>query len=602
MVRQAESDPFEILTLELKLRVLEELTDVAEHIRRAQFLDGPAAKEELRLAHEPQRRAVLANASAFILEKEHSILSHLANGSEVDPKSIDPVIIPVRTHVDADLFRYATLHWSVPVSAGYGRRSRFLIRDRSNGKLVGVFALGDPVIAQEARDRTIGWTVEERNNRLYNVFDAYVLGAVEPYRQLLGGKLVALLALSNEVRDVLVSKYAGSTTTIRQEEKDPTPVLITTTSALGRSSIYNRLTYRGTLMFHSVGFTKGFGHFQFSAELFDDLRQYVEDLASADPSLASKIQSNRYGSGPNWRFRVIRTALELLGIDEDLLRHNVRREVFLAPVASNWDEFLRGETDRPLRLNLPASDLSAYFVERWALPRSERRPEYRNWDWSDARLEPRIAQGRVAPSHSPVPPAPREVQLSPFRLQVGIELQENRRGRIRDVAELDLSQLSGPSTEVTIACIQRANGAREVRGWSSSPGSLFEELIHHRYRLRIQTHPIFEEMSVMDLTFLVASDVKITLEQFDVDHARALLGIDVVEALDVFGEVTVGTRQELLRDQGRRKNQFCAVFPTDDRSIPPVIWALTRVIPVGAQRVRGFPQISGIEMTRRSTR
>ena len=37
--------------------------------------------------------------------------------------------------------------------------------------------------------------------RLRNVMDAFVLGAVPPYRELLCGKLVAMLAASDEVRD-----------------------------------------------------------------------------------------------------------------------------------------------------------------------------------------------------------------------------------------------------------------------------------------------------------------------------------------------------------------------------------------------------------------
>ena len=54
--------------------------------------------------------------------------------------------------------------------------------------------------ALRARDKWIGWTSEDKKHRLYHVMDAYVLGAVPPYSALLGGKLIALLTLSNEVR------------------------------------------------------------------------------------------------------------------------------------------------------------------------------------------------------------------------------------------------------------------------------------------------------------------------------------------------------------------------------------------------------------------
>jgi hypothetical protein len=40
-----------------------------------------------------------------------------------------------------------------------------------------------------------------RSGRHANVLDAYVLGAVPPYNRLLGGKLVAAMLRTKEVRD-----------------------------------------------------------------------------------------------------------------------------------------------------------------------------------------------------------------------------------------------------------------------------------------------------------------------------------------------------------------------------------------------------------------
>src|SRR5262249_13861429 len=144
-------------------------------------------------------------------------------------------------------------------------------RDRSNGRVIGIFGLADPVFNLSARDNLIGWTSDDRKARLYSVFDAYVLGAVEPYRQLIGGKLAALCAVSNEVITILENKYKDTITKIQGEVKSSRPVLITTTSALGRSSIYNRIAINGRPVFRAIGFTEGFGHFQFSNGLYGEL-------------------------------------------------------------------------------------------------------------------------------------------------------------------------------------------------------------------------------------------------------------------------------------------------------------------------------------------
>ncbi len=373
---------------ELRRRVIGELVAAGFEMRGG-LLVAPQGdpKEVARLLHATQRRTLLHRAAEFIGDWEETLLPHFANGAEIEPGRISPRVSAVETEEDAALFRFASLHWAVPVSQGYGRRTRFLIRDSTNGKLIGIFALGDPVFNLRVRDQAIRWSQEQRRNRLYNVFDAFVLGAVDPYRQLIGGKLAALCAVSDEVVSYLENKYHGTTTVIRGEEKISRPVLITTTSALGRSSIYNRLTMDGEKVYVDAGYTEGFGHFQFSDELFSEL----VGLISEDEG----FRGNEYGQGPNWKMRTIRTALVRLGLSGDLLKHGIRREVFLAPLAVSWRAFLRGETDVIRPLSYPLSVVAEHYCARWAVPRAARRPEYKEWIRENMRLSPEVPAVRV---------------------------------------------------------------------------------------------------------------------------------------------------------------------------------------------------------------
>src|SRR6185369_11629607 len=120
---------------------------------------------------------------------EERLLRHIANGSQVNPELIAPRLIEVKPRTDDELlFRYATLHWSIPVSSGYGRRLRFLVKDEQNEKLIGIIGLGDPVFALGARDKWIGWDRLSACANLRYVMDAFALGAVPPYSLMLGGK------------------------------------------------------------------------------------------------------------------------------------------------------------------------------------------------------------------------------------------------------------------------------------------------------------------------------------------------------------------------------------------------------------------------------
>ncbi len=562
--------------LALRAAVLGELGLVQDRIALVTKLGGTEAKEQIRYAHAAQRRARLEEAAEFLAEREDALIGEFADGDEVDPAAIDPVVIPVRTQAEAELFRFATLQWSVPVSSGYGRRSRFLVRDRYNGKLMAIFAMGDPVIAQSARDLAIGWGTRQRNARLYNVYDAFILGAVDPYRQLLAGKLAALLTLANETREFLARKYAGRVA-MRGEAKDPTPALITTSSALGRSSVYNRVTYRGHLMFHSVGYTKGFGHFQFSDELFDALLAFARDRDGTE----TKALSNQYKSGPNWRFRVLRNALEALDIPEEHLQHNIRREVFLAPTAANWDAYLRGEAQELMPFDLPTESIAEYYRERWAVGRASRRPGYRHWRRAEARLTP-LLEVSTERALLETRPAAGRVDLGDYHLSIGTAVRpisgETASGH-RSEGTAYLSRFEGPGVDLTIADITWATGEREVRGLDCRDGD-FGDLVG---RLRIGVHAAsrFRGMSCIELRAATrATGPRATARKTTVESFDAMLALDLREALDSICEASVGTRAELLADTGVRKAQLCTVFQSDDVVAPALGWCLTRILPV----------------------
>ena len=174
------------------------------------YLAGKLNKQKIRDLHSLNRNEKLHKVQHLIEKRGAELLNHFAAGSEIDPVAIDPELTEVKAETtDSDLFRFATLLWSVPVSHGYGRRMRFLVRDRQNGKLIGIFALGDPVFNLSARDDFIGWTARDRQERLVHVMDAYVIGAVPPYSQLICGKLVAALISCQEVMEVYKRKYIG---------------------------------------------------------------------------------------------------------------------------------------------------------------------------------------------------------------------------------------------------------------------------------------------------------------------------------------------------------------------------------------------------------
>jgi hypothetical protein len=597
----ATSEEVASFAARLKERVEREIGNVSHHLTDSQSLSD---KDSIRNAHSVQRNQILIDSETFIRESEETLLSQFAGGNEINPSAINPYIVPVSTPQDNDLFRYASLQWSVPVSSGYGRRNKFLLKDRQNGKLIGIFALGDPVINLGPRDNSVGWNAEDRKERLYNVLDAFVLGAVGPYRELLGGKLVALAAISNETRTHIYQKYMGKKTGIREVFKDPTPALITTTSSMGRSSIYNRLTYRGNLMYHPVGYSAGYGHFQFSESLFNELTEFAR-LVSDKDNLGT-----RYGEGANWRFRVIQSALRKLGLPISMLRHGVGREVYLAPVASNWDAFLRRETNELLTLDLPLGELAEYFRNRWAEPRAVRKPEYIQISRDVSRISPLIPKKGVSIQQAlflnqeqiTIERAkPCVVKLDPYQIEIGIGSNEIEGQSVSGVFGKGMSyfsRLTGPGMNLLLSDTTWVSGERDIQAVRRNDSDEIYDQLIHRLRISISPSTKFPKLSFMEMRIATPDDDsgRATVKKLDRDELAKLIGRDVFPLLSSIRGVIPGTRESLMGDVSRRRSELAVVFNAQDRLVPTIVWTLVRGIALGRQTLTGAATPSSLEV------
>lgn len=329
------------------------------------------SKDKARALHRSYRREKLLKEKIFLKKNFEKLRYFFASGNDIDPLNFQPFIIPVERNTEySRLFRLATLIWSVPVSQGFGRRVRFLVIDKHNSKLVGIFALGDPVFNLRIRDEWIGWNHRQRASKLYNVMDLFILGAVPPYSDLLCGKLIALIAISDIVQKYIYSRYKGNITTIKGEKKNPKLALVTTTSALGRSSIYNRIKYNDKLVFLKIGQTQGWGHFHLGNETFEMMRRFLKE--NEDPV----EKRNRFGQGPNWKMRTARTCLSLLGLSPNLLRHGIKRDFYAIPLAENFREYLLSQSNELNFIDFKFADFVQYFKTRWFFPRIERFPDF----------------------------------------------------------------------------------------------------------------------------------------------------------------------------------------------------------------------------------
>lgn len=313
------------------------------------------------------KQAMAYSRNTFIERNEEWIKNHielgranLANGESVLLSKIKPRIEICETQEQNNLFRLFRYYWSSPSSDYVGRRMRILVRDDGieGSPVIGIAAIGSSIIHIPDRDKWIGWDTQTRSENLISMMDAYVIGALPPYNELLGGKLMAYVLASNEIRALYRKKYRGKKTIIKGRTGSHL-VLLATTSLYGtHSAQYARLKYGKTLLYQPIGSTSGYGSLHISPETFETMRELAEAKGCNT--------SNRFGMGPNWRMRIIRSACDILNLDSDvILQHSFQRGLYGISLAVNSKSFLRGETRKPIYRNMPLKKLVKFWKKRW---------------------------------------------------------------------------------------------------------------------------------------------------------------------------------------------------------------------------------------------
>lgn len=207
------------------------------------------------------------------------------------------------------------------------------------------------------------------------IMDVSVCGAVAPYNVLLGGKLVALLMASQEVRDAYRERYAAQVSIISSQMAGrpiyrPAELkVLTTTSLYGNgSSQYNRLRLRASdfpqldhdIEWHELAKTAGFGTVHLGSATTQVLREVSERMYRA------RRINNRFGEGSSPRLRQVREAVEALGIDSSAVLHHATPRIFygskLHPYA---DQELLGFSPITESKGYAAGVIASLWRHRW---------------------------------------------------------------------------------------------------------------------------------------------------------------------------------------------------------------------------------------------
>jgi hypothetical protein len=361
----------EVTLREKIVRVLEEQGfKINPHVR-----PWENSKEAYRTVQQRSKLEQISHHRGFLKACFEQARTYCRDGRDITLHEIKLELREVKTDsFEEILFRWWNLiWWSIPYQRSYGRQMRFLLWDSAHHAPFGLIGLQSPVLKMSVRDNALGIPKEELDIWVNKSMSAQRVGALPPYNDLLGGKMVALTLTSNEIRDAYEKKYETRTTIIKCRQLEPTLLFITTTSAFGKSSLYNRLKYKNELIAERLGYTKGSGSFHLPEELYNEILEFLADKG---------INITRgFGHGPSRKLKLISVGLRYLGL-ASFEFHGINREFYLFPFVKNLREVIREQQD-PVWFDRTFHTLEDYWKNRWAIPRAARKPEWSGFEAAD---------------------------------------------------------------------------------------------------------------------------------------------------------------------------------------------------------------------------
>ena len=245
-------------------------------------------------------------------------------------------------------------------TANPGRNVKINVKDRVSGKLLGQISLASDVTAMAVRDNFIGWTKDNKfvDGKLNNTTIASTIVCTQPLGyNFLGGKLIAMMTTTPEVREYWNSKYKN--------------VLI----AVGTTSLYGiHSQYNGIPLFKTLGESAGKISLKPDDKFYDPWHQWIKEnkndwyLENITRERARNGASMGYeANGPvsGIKQKILGQIFKECGIKATQYHHGFKRGVYMAMMYENGCEYLRNEITEDKLILKDKFKQGTEYINKW---------------------------------------------------------------------------------------------------------------------------------------------------------------------------------------------------------------------------------------------
>jgi len=266
-------------------------------------------------------------------------------------ESIDPVVEYIPSEGASTWTLYRMLIHTMDWNANPGRNQKYVIKDKTTDKVLGLVSLGSDVTSIKVRDDYIGWTKDNKfvDHKLNNTCIGTSIVPTQPLGyNFLGGKLISALVTSSIIRDKWYENYNDILTGV------------TTTSLYGVHSQYNGIPHWKTL-----------GESAGKITIKPDDSAYFVWAKWLKENHYDEYKKAQDGTGP--KQNTINRIFRHLKIKPKAYEHGFKRGVFFANMYDNGLEYLRSEIDKKDLVMKPKFVNDLDYIMNWWKPKAIRR-------------------------------------------------------------------------------------------------------------------------------------------------------------------------------------------------------------------------------------
>jgi hypothetical protein len=267
-------------------------------------------------------------------------------------KNLDIDMELVETKEQENIWEYVKTYVSSFSGKIAFRQLKYLVKDKTTNKIIGIVSLSSDAFAVNQRDDYIGWSKQDKESKINNqskinyLMNLTTVVGVQPFAFNCNiGKLLTSLCFSQQIQDDFYKKYNHHI------------AVICTYGLYGKAIQYERLPY-----LKYIGLTSGYGASVFPIKLYEEMIDTFKKNG-----LDKEIK--KYNNQSSSKMRKLQFMINYLDLETNYVYHGNQRGIYVGFVNEDAKQFIQNKKETFNVKQQSIKEITEWWKQRWGLQR-----------------------------------------------------------------------------------------------------------------------------------------------------------------------------------------------------------------------------------------